>query len=273
MGLTGERAGAGLSRPVRRLWLLAGAAVTVLLIGATGSFLWGRMAATASVGPAQVQVQTQAYTGQPQALVIQLASGDVTLRRGPAGRITVRRRLQWSVSKPVVHEHWDGQVLNVRQDCPAGPFNRNCDTDYTLTVPPGVTVGAFTGSGTIVVAGITGQLNLMAGSGDITASGAAGQVQAQTGSGNVTVTGARSAQVMASSDSGDVALAFASEPRLVRAHSASGNVTVLVPSGASYNVQAGTASGNRTITVGQDSTAPRSIAADSDSGDVTVAYR
>jgi hypothetical protein len=275
VGITEERAAAGSSarprRGARAAWLVAGAVVTVLAIGITSFALWhnpiARNTATYSTP------QTQAYTGQPTAIMVQLASGDVTLRRGPSGRITVRRQLQWSGGKPVINERWDGHTLRVMQACPRLLLNGNCNVKYILTVPSSVSVTASTESGNITVNDVTGRLNLTSASGDLAASGTSGAVSARTSSGNVTVTGAQSSDVTAKTSAGDVELAFSGVPARADGESASGNVMVVVPPPARYNVLADTSAGNRTVTVAQDPASPRLIIANSASGDVTVAYR
>jgi hypothetical protein len=310
VGITQELAAAGPpARPhrgVRAAWLVAGAAVTVLVIGTTGFAFWhspiARTTATYSA------YQTQTYTGQPSAVMVRLASGDVTLRRGPSGRITVRRQLQWPDGKPVISQRWDGHTLRLTQACPTGSSNGNCNVEYILIVPSSVSVTASTGSGNVTVNGVTGRLDLFSASGDLAASGTSGPVSARTSSGNVTVngatgrldlfsasgdlaasgtsgpvsawtssgnvtvTGARSSDVTAETSSGDVLLAFSGVPARADGESASGNVMVFVPPPARYNVQAGTSAGNRTVTVAQDPASPRVIIANSASGDVTVSY-
>lgn len=274
MGITEERAAAvspaGPRRGARAAWLAAGAVVTVLAIGITISAFWhspiARNTATHSA------YQTQTYTGQPAAIMVQLASGDVTLRRGPSGRITVRRYLQWSDGKPVISERWDGHTLRLKQVCPTGLFNGNCNVEYILTVPSSVSVTASTESGNITVHGVTGRLDLWSASGDLTTSGTSGPVSARTSSGNIMMTGARSSDVTARTASGDVELAFSGVPARADGESASGNVMVFVPSPARYDVLADTSAGNRTVTVAQDPASPKVIIANSASGDVTVSY-
>ena len=252
----------------RVAWLVAGAALTIIAVGATAFAIGYQMTAKAVT---HSTYQTHTYAGQPRAVVVQLASGDVVLRRGSAGQITVRRHLQWSSRPPVVDERWDGHTLRLKQTCPAGVFGESCQVDDIVTVPASVSVTASTAGGNITVNGVGGPLELSSASGDVAASGPAGPVSARTASGNITVTGARSADVSAKTDSGDVELAFAGVPAVVNGETASGNVTVFVPPGPSYNVQADTVSGNRSVTVGQDPASQKVVIAHSASGDVTVA--
>jgi Toastrack DUF4097 len=254
-------------RTGRTAWLTIGVILTVTVIAMTTASLWFRMAASSAT---VTQNQLHAYTGQPAKIVLSLSSGDVTIRRGPAGAVTVRRQLQWVHSEPVIDEHWDGRTLVVTQNCPSGFLDLQCNVNYSLTVPEGVSVTATTASGNIRVADVSGPLQLKSDSGDVRAVNPVGDVAAKTASGNVTISGARSGTVTAASDSGDVTLGFAAAPGEVSADSASGNVAVAVPAGDSYNIQASTASGNRNVSVPDDPGSLRLILARTDSGDVTV---
>lgn len=267
LATTSDQVPAMPSRAGRAAWLTIGVILTVVTIATTTTTLWSRMAANAAT---ITQNQEQTYVGQPANIVVNLSSGDVTIRRGPAGRVAVRRQLQWASNKPVIDERWDGHTFVISQGCPSGFLDPQCNVNYSLTVPAGVTVTAATASGNVQVAGITGALRLTSDSGDVGAANPVGTVTAQSASGNVTVSGARSSSVTARSDSGDVTLGFASVPGMVSADSASGNVIVAVPAGASYDVQAATASGNSNVNVPNTPGSPRLIHAHTDSGDVTV---
>jgi hypothetical protein len=252
----------------RAAWLTIGVILTVLTIAATTASLWFRVAASATT---LTQNQEHTYTGrQPTKIVLNLSSGDITIRRGSAGQVTVHRQLQWTHSKPIIDEHWKGSTLTVKQDCRSGFLDVQCNLNYTLTVPQGVTVMATTASGNIQVADIRGPLQLKSDSGDVGAVNPVGDLTAKTESGNVTVSGARSGLVTAASQSGDVTLGFAVAPDKVSADSAAGNVSVAVPAGGSYQVQASTAAGSSNVSVPNNPSSPRLIHAYTAAGDVTV---
>ena len=236
----------------RIAWLVAGVVITVTVL-ASGSFsLWYLTAFKPSVNS---QIQTVSYTGQPRSIAIQLDSGDITLRPGPAGQIRVTRAMGWTGAKPVVDEHWDGQKLRIQQHCPQQVFTRVCRVFYRISVPPGVTIDATTDSGTITATGLAGVLNLTSLAGD------------------VDVSGARSPEVLASTDAGDIVIGFDAAPDFVKALTYQGDVTVKVPPGASYNVQPVADAGSVRVSVTTDQSARRFISATSDSGDVSVVYK
>lgn len=251
----------------RAAWLAGGAVVTILAIGGTAMGIWLGTGARALTHSA---TQTASYTGTPTRIVLRIGSGDITIKPGPAGRITERKRLQWASGRPLLTEHWDRHVLDIAQHCPGGFLGSNCGVSFWLTVPPGVAVSATTASGDIVVGGITGTLTLESSSGNVTAAGPVANVSASTASGDVSVTGARSADIVARSASGNVSLAFTAAPSVVNADTASGDVHVIVPPGASYDVQAAGVTTSPAVSVSRSASSPRLIVAHSMSGDVTV---
>ena len=94
-----------------------------------------------------------------------------------------------------------------------------------------------------------------------------------SGEGNISAVGLHARQLDADTSEGDVDLGFAIPPGRVTASSAEGSITIELPRGpASYQVLAGTAEGNVSTTVNEDSTSQRVIRARSAEGDVTVAY-
>jgi DUF4097 and DUF4098 domain-containing protein YvlB len=214
-------------------WLIAGVVTTVTLIASGSVCVWY----AAVFNPHQHdQTQTASYAGSPAALTVQLSSGNITITHGPASHIEVRRDLAWTGTKPVTDEKWNGHTLDVSQDCPTGWLDLTCSVSYTIAVPDGVTLNLISESGTI------------------------------------TVDGVRSPDVVANSDSGDIWVSLTAAPRVVDAATDSGDVTVKVPPGASYDVHYGTDSGSATVTVNQDPDASRLISATTDSGNIAVAY-
>jgi hypothetical protein len=77
-------------------------------------------------------------------VIVALATGsaDVRVVAGQAGRLSVKRRLTYSGSRPGVTEAWDGTTLRVDVDCPPRDLPRQpvCQAEYTLGVPTDVRV-------------------------------------------------------------------------------------------------------------------------------------
>jgi hypothetical protein len=232
----------------RVAWLVIGVVATVVTLASAGTGVW---LLTSYRPEYHSQFQAEAYAENARSLSIQLDSGSISVHQGRPGQVRIVRQLRWTSGKPVITEHWRGQQLDVTTSCSSFQFGGTCLVNYTIAVPPGVSINAVTGNGTVSADDMSGQLDLTSYSGD------------------VTVTGARSAQVIASSDSGNVRLGFAAPPSYVQATTDSGNVTIEVPPG-SYSVKPTADSGNTAVTVDDDPASPRSIKAASDSGNVTV---
>ncbi len=69
-------------------------------------------------------------------------------------------------------------------------------------------------------------------SGDINVSGATGDTRLQDTFGNINVTGLAAASVVATNNSGDITLRFATVPRQVNVTDRFGNVTLVLPRAA-----------------------------------------
>lgn len=235
----------------RLAWLVIGVVSTVTAISAASSGMWYLTGFRPSL---HNQTYTETYAGNPGALSVKLSSGDIRIQQGPAGHVEIARDLSWTKARPSVSEHWNGHELDITANCPSSGFGENCSVNYTIAVPPGVSVNAITGSGRVTATGMDGRLDLT------------------TYSGDINVTGAQSAEVIASTDAGNVNLAFATAPDSVQASTDAGDVNIAVPPGEKYDVRPTANSGNTSIAVNDDPAAPRSIVVTSAAGNVMVVY-
>jgi hypothetical protein len=186
-------------------------------------------------------------------VVIRTDTGNVHLEGSDGARVMVREHLRWMWRKPRVTTSVSGSTLAVSGSCPdAGPLNR-CEADLDLAIPFDADV---------VVQGD---------SGDITAERLAGHVDLRTDTGNVGGQELNPITARATTDAGDVDLAFSTQPVSVEANSDSGDVTVVVPAGGEYRVDATTDAGDVVVRdLIRNDRALRSISATADAGDVTV---
>jgi hypothetical protein len=199
--------------------------------------------------------------------------GDITVRSGPVGRITVATHKVWSFQQPTVTESHTGTGLSISATCP-GVVWGTCSTSVHLVVPTAAALTLTSSNGSISVDGVRGALNLQSNNGDVDVTSAPGPLHMSSDNGSVSGTDLTSGQVQATSDNGDVTLGFATDPETVTASSDNGSVTVLLPRGpASYLVGATTDNGSRSVGVHVDSASDRHIVANSEDGDVTVAYQ
>ena len=129
----------------------------------------------------------------PVDLEVLTRSGDITVRGGSAGSVTIHGKIHsgsgWfgGDNKPEVQQLQNNPPIrqsgnSIRIDY----VNlRNISVDYEITVPEDTSVRAHTGSGNQTIEGLRGNADLESGSGDLQLARLTGDVHFQTGSGNV----------------------------------------------------------------------------------------
>jgi len=200
---------------------------TVLLLSsfAFGSTPQGQFEKTYQVaGPVDLEVQTH--------------SGDITVRSGPAGSVTVRGKIY-------VGDHWlfgnhHTDVSDIEQNPPIRQEGnsirvdyvnaRDISIDYEITVPANTSVRTRSGSGDQTIEGTHGNADLQSGSGEMKLSQITGDVRIQTGSGNVKAREIAGA-VHGGAGSGDIELEETAAGD-IDLRTGSGNVTVRGVNGA-----------------------------------------
>ena len=211
--------------------------------------------------------------GTVSRVVVGADNGDVAVRSGPAGRVTVAESRHYLWRKPKLELTLRNGVLTVGVDC--GGFDPGCSNDLGITVPRGVgQASVAVDSGDVELTGLDARrVDATSDSGDVDADDLSGTLSLETDSGDVSGRGLRGDRVEASTDSGDVDLGLLSAPLKLSAQTDSGDVDVDVPSDR-YRVDADTDSGDVSVDgVLRDDTAARSIDVSTDSGDVNVRGR
>jgi hypothetical protein len=167
----------------------------------------------------------------PVNLEVQTRSGDITVRSGPAGVVSVRGKIY-------VGDHWlfggrHTEVSDIEQHPPLRQDGnsihidyvnvRDISVDYEITVPADTTLRTHSGSGNQTIEGTHGNVDLQSGSGDVRLSQISGEIRLQTGSGNVR---AREIEgpVRGSAGSGDIELEENGTGD-IDLHTGSGNIT------------------------------------------------
>jgi hypothetical protein len=148
----------------------------------------------------QGQFEKTFQVSGPVDLEVQTHSGDIVLRSGPAGTVTVRGKIYVSNHFTIVPGVEFGGKRNaevqaieqtppLRQDGNSIRIDyvnaHNISVDYEITVPVDTTVRTRSGSGDQTIEGTHGNADLQSGSGDMTLRQISGEVRIQTGSGNV----------------------------------------------------------------------------------------
>jgi hypothetical protein len=129
----------------------------------------------------------------PVDLEVQTHSGDIIVRSGPAGSVSIRGKIY-------VGDHWlfgsrHTDVSDIEQHPPLRQDGNNIridyvnvrdiSVDYEIVVPTDATIRTHTGSGDQTIEGTHGNLELQSGSGDVKLSRLTGEIRLQTGSGDV----------------------------------------------------------------------------------------
>jgi hypothetical protein len=211
-----------------------------------------------------------------RALVIEDAS-DVRLTRAPAeAPLQVLARVTEGLRKPEQSAERDADgTLRLSSSCPSF-FGGSCDVDYEIRVPSGTLVRAHVAGGDIVAEDLDSRdpIDLESSAGDVTATDVSAPiVRLSSSAGDVEASGLAAARVEAGSSAGDVSVSLATPAERLLADSSAGDVDVLVPD-AVYRVEATSSAGD--VEAGEirtDPAAPRTIAAHSSAGDVSITAR
>lgn len=168
----------------------------------------------------------------PVDLDVQTRSGDVIVRGGPAGTVSIRGKI-------FVGDHWlfgnrHTDVSDIEQHPPLRQDGnhihidyvntRDISVDYEITVPEETTIRSHSGSGDQTIEGTRGNVDLQSGSGDVRLTRLSGEIRLQTGSGDVRareITG----PVRGGAGSGNIELEEKGTGD-IDLHTGSGNITV-----------------------------------------------
>ncbi|MEY9838821.1 DUF4097 family beta strand repeat-containing protein [Streptacidiphilus sp. EB103A] len=254
----------------RTLWWIVALLTALAVVSATGLVLVGKLARRDATA-------TRSFSRPISLLKIHAAGGTFEVDGGSTGgRVTVRQDIGWVTAKPVVAYSWDQDTLVVSVSCSGVALlgSLNCQADVRLQVPAGIAVDAETGSGAVVVNGMSGAVSLRSHSGPLTLSNLSGPVTLWSGSGPIEADGLRSSTVTAHSSSGPQSLNFASAPEAVTAESTSGPIDIALPRNTRYQATASSRSGPASVDDGlNDPSSTGTVRATSRSGPVDIAYR
>jgi hypothetical protein len=204
--------------PVRSLLLTVALAVLFVSTFAAASTPQGTFEKTFPVsGPVNLEVQTR--------------SGDVIVRSGASGSVTVRGKI--FVGSRWLMGNRQGEVSEIEQHPPLRQEGnsiridyvnaRDISVDYEITVPEDTTIRSHSGSGDQTIEGTRGNVDLQTGSGDVKLARLTGEIRLQTGSGNVRAREV-SGPVRGGAGSGDIEIEETGKGD-IDLHTGSGNIT------------------------------------------------
>ncbi|MFZ0770829.1 MAG: DUF4097 family beta strand repeat-containing protein [Candidatus Sulfotelmatobacter sp.] len=191
----------------------------------------------------------------PVDLEVQTHSGDIIVRSGPAGSVSIHGKI-------FVGDHWlfgnrHTDVSDIEQHPPLRQEGnsiridyvnaRDISVDYEITVPEETTIRTHSGSGDQIIEGTRGKVDLQSGSGDVKLTRLTGEIHLQTGSGDVRARKV-SGPVRGGTGSGDIEVEETGSGD-IDLHAGSGNITARGIQGA-FHAEAGsgdiTAEGTQT---------------------------
>jgi hypothetical protein len=205
-------------------------------------------------------------------LDVRSGSGDIHVRQGPDGTVRVIGRIEARGSRrglsadervrrieamPPIEQL--GGTIRVGDVGDPGVQERTT-INYEVTVPARTTVRARSGSGDLIVDGVSGPVAAATGSGDIRIGDAQGSIEVSAGSGDIEI-GRVGGSLSATTGSGSIRAQ--SVAGAIRARTGSGNVIVAQTAMGEIEVTAG--SGDITVTGAQGA-----LRVHASSGDVVV---
>jgi DUF4097 and DUF4098 domain-containing protein YvlB len=226
-------------RPRRRGGLLAIIIVcAVVLLGG----IFGYSAYTYSTAPTTVSPHTFNMSTANPTLVMNVGGGDVQIHTGTGNSIIVKethRSAGFASSNDNVAYSQSGNTVTVQDKSDFGVFFGFNSQSFDVTLPATANLELQTGSGSVDVAGVNGQVNVQTGSGDITADNMSGQqATLKTGSGDVNLNNVSVQQDVLGTGSGSI-----------DAHGLSGQVTLETGSG-STTIEQGALKGDSVLKAG-----------------------
>jgi hypothetical protein len=198
---------------------------------------------------------TSVVSQRVHSIVVNADAGDVDIRAGLTGTVTIDRTDHWLLDRPEVSQELRDGTLTISSACNGIGFVLRCETDFQIAAPPGVDVDV---KGT---------------SGDITLRGLNGRVTVETDAGDIEADRVEPVTLHATTNAGNISLDLFGQPTRTAVHSDAGDVNVVVPYGA-YRVDGQADAGDVKVTgLLRDDLSPRRIEARTDAGDIVVRAR
>jgi DUF4097 and DUF4098 domain-containing protein YvlB len=270
--------------PQRTLWLTLGAMLALCFTIGAGIHLVGWSVGSVSKNEHHV------LPGTVKEVRIDGAFSDLELAPSSGDQVVVDSHASGSLWLPKMRTSIDGDHVSVSGDCHFVVIG-TCGARFVVHVPAGMPVTVSTGSGDVRADGLSGPVALDVSSGDLDLHALTGGTTAQVRSGDIfadalsgrltlrassgDIHGAelRSRDVSARATSGDVVVDSEVAPDRVDAAASSGDVTVAVPRGVTYDATVDASSGDHFLGVASDPASDHHVSAVTSSGDASLVYR
>ena len=244
---------------------------------AAAAALSATMAAAAlagcSVGAGASQHRTDNYSvsysvsAPVQTLVVNAQVGDVHVIGGDSGRVSVTEHITFRGTAPRTTHRVTSGTLALDSNCPALEI---CSVGYVITVPRAMTVRVGDNVGAIRLQSLSGQVTAHTNVGDIDLGSVSGPIEVTGHAGLIRGQNVSSARATLRLSAGDIDVTFSAAPAAVTATTDVGAVTIRVPGGRSYAVNASALIGTTRISVTRDPASPHAITASTKTGAITI---
>jgi hypothetical protein len=218
------------------------------------------------VGKLQHRVNTYSVSAQVHTLVVSGGLGDVNVTGG-AGQVSVTERISYRHGVPHPRHAVHAGKLTLSSNCPG---NETCSVEYHVRVPAGTTVRISDSVGKISLAGLTGRVTAHTNAGGIDLKSLSGTIQATEHAGSISGTGVSSAHAALSTNVGSIDVTFSAAPASVTATANVGSISLRLPGGVPYAVDANTRVGGTHVTVPRSAGSAHAITARTQTGSVTI---
>ncbi|MBV8541309.1 MAG: DUF4097 family beta strand repeat protein [Pseudonocardiales bacterium] len=178
--------------------------------------------------------------------------GNTEIEATDTNTVSVAEQLRYTGEPPQTRSPVSGGRLSLSYICPGILDVNSCSVTYVLKVPRRLAVQIDGKVGVTTLTGLAGPLTLTSSTGDIDA------------------TGLTSAMVTARAEAGTITLGFTAPPTTVDAQAQVGSVTVRLPAGTAYAVDAGSQVGSADVTLQRDPGSLHRVTAHSQVGSVRV---
>ena len=203
-------------------------------------------------------------------LDVKVGNGTLALANATGANVVVERKVTYLLRGPSLSQKVEGDTLVIRQNC-SGLHIGQCDTAYSILVPPSVATVIASDGGKVDLNGTQGLINVVTSGGEINANKTFGDLDFITDNGNVKGSDLSSLRTKATTKGGKIELTLAVAPTNVDVRSTDGNVSVQVPDeNTAYKVDAGSTNNKSSIELNNETNSPRLITARSDNGKVKL---
>lgn len=226
----------------------------------------GAAPSASAVGGGEWSVtENYTVTGPVSSLIVNDTAGSVSVTGGSGGEVSVTAKIYYRTSRPSISAAVSGRTLALGYSACT-----DCGVGFAVTVPRGTSVTVNEHTGMVTLDNLAGDVSVSDDTGMVALDNLVGDVSVRNGNGAINGTGLSAARASFRDGNGIIQVAFTTPPLQLSAVSDTGRVSVRVPSGTTYRVNASTQVGIVDDSVPQSPTATHVITATSDSGVVSV---